>query len=350
MLLQRHVTSLGSKWSVAQKNELLDRRRKLEARITTYEQRISVIIKSDDDTQWSVADGKIPDLDPQAGEASDDLSELLPDGWFTPEREQITLPSALAPGEIDRLSLKPIALIEAELRKGQVTDALEGLRLALGEKSLCFRTEVRNANSQRTTHRAWDNVHKLDAQARKCRSSYRQARRALQCLNIDPGYQATLHDITDHDLKVTGDITDERRFGQRTDTLPWFWRVGDGTDSSGPRMQECVYFCLPSCARMKELTDPPNPPLVYRVSWLRAKARFSRWSEELRLVELEMQWTVNWFRKKKEGWRKRLRDLEDEERPPGLDCYCHKQVVLWDSLANQAETRFSTLLGRPLFW
>jgi hypothetical protein len=120
MLLQRHVTLLGSKWSVAQMNELLDRQRKLEARITAYEQQISVIIKSDDDTQWSVAVGKIPDLDPQAGEALDDLSELLPDGWFTPEREHITVPSAPAPGEIDHLSLKPIALIEAELRKGQV--------------------------------------------------------------------------------------------------------------------------------------------------------------------------------------------------------------------------------------
>jgi len=64
--------------------------------------------------------------------------ELLPDGWFTPEMEQITLPSALAPGEINRLSLQPIALIEAKLRKGQVTDSLEGLQLALGEKSLCF--------------------------------------------------------------------------------------------------------------------------------------------------------------------------------------------------------------------
>ena len=62
------------------------------------------------------------------------------------------LPSALAPGKIDRLSLNPIAMIEAELRKGQVTDALEGLRLALGEKSLRFQTEVRNANSQRTTN------------------------------------------------------------------------------------------------------------------------------------------------------------------------------------------------------
>jgi hypothetical protein len=201
---------------------------------------MSVIIKLDDDTQWSTQDGKIPDMDPQPAEASDDLLELYPDGWFTPERERITLPSALAPGEIDRLSLKPFAMIEAELRKGQLADALEGLRLALGEKSLCFRTEVRNANSQRTTHQAWDNVHKLDVQARKCRSTYRQAQGAFQRLSIDPEYLATLHDITDDDFKVSGDLTDKRRFGQRSDTLPWFWRIGDAVDASGPRMEECM--------------------------------------------------------------------------------------------------------------
>ena len=234
------MTSLGSTYSVAQKNDLLDRRRKLEARITTYEHRISVIIKLDDDTQWSTQDGKVPDLDPQPENTSDDFVELYPDGWFTPEKERITLPSALAPGEIECLSLQSFAMIESELRKGQVTDALEGLCLALGEKSLCFRTEVRNAHSQRTTHRAWDNVHKLDAEARKCQSTYRQARNALQHLSIDPEYLATLRDITDDDLKVAGDLTDERRFGQRSDTLPWFWRIGEAVDSSGPRMQECM--------------------------------------------------------------------------------------------------------------
>jgi hypothetical protein len=48
-------------------------------------------------------------------------------------------------------------------------------------------------------------------------------------------------------------------------------------------------------------------------------------------------------------WCQRLRDVEGEERPPGLDCYCHKQMVLWSSLADEAQTKFSTKLGRPLF-
>jgi hypothetical protein len=79
----------------------------------------------------------IADIDPQVAELSDDLPELDSDEWLIPEKERITLPSALAAGEIERLSLELIAMIEAELRKGQVTDTLEGLCLALGEKSLC---------------------------------------------------------------------------------------------------------------------------------------------------------------------------------------------------------------------
>ena len=93
---------------------------------------------------------------------------------------------------------------------------------------------------------------------------------------------------------------------------------------------------------------PTNSPLVYQVSWLRAKARYFRWSEEFRLVEYEMQWTVKWFRWMEMQWRQRLRDVEDEERPPGLDCYCHKQMVLWSTLADQAQTKFSAHLGRPV--
>ena len=77
--------------------------------------------------------------------------ELYPDGWFTPKMDQVTLLSALAPGEIEHLSLKQIAMIEFKLCKGQGTDALDGLYLALGEKLLCFHTEVHNAKSQWTT-------------------------------------------------------------------------------------------------------------------------------------------------------------------------------------------------------
>jgi hypothetical protein len=83
-------------------------------------------------------------------------------------------------------------------------------------------------------------VHKFDADTRKCWSAYRHARSALQHLEADPEYLQTLLPITDEDLKVAGDLTNERRFGQRSDTLPWFWRIGDAVEMNGPRMEECM--------------------------------------------------------------------------------------------------------------
>jgi hypothetical protein len=126
---------------------------------------MAVIIKPDDDTKWLAEDSQNTESDPNV---SNDPSELHPNGWFAPEHDHITLPSALAPGEIEQLLLKSIAGIEAKLHKGQVIDALDRLCLTLGKKSLCFQTEVHNADSQQITHQAWDNVHKLDAEAWKC--------------------------------------------------------------------------------------------------------------------------------------------------------------------------------------
>ena len=100
-----------------------------------YDHRISVIIKLDDSTNWSANNSSAVDMVPDASEG---LSDTYLEGWFMPEWEQIMLPSSLAAGEIEHLSLRPFALIETKLQKGQIMDALEGLHLALGKKLLCF--------------------------------------------------------------------------------------------------------------------------------------------------------------------------------------------------------------------
>ena len=223
MLLKAYIKSLGKTYLVAEKNQVLDRRRRLETRIDSYEHRMSLMMRLDVDTQWAKEHRRLLDKGATPVETSGDPPELYPDGWFTPERDQITLLSALALGEIEWLSLRQIATIEFELWKGQVTDALDGLRLALGEKSLCFHTEVWNTNTQQTMSHMWDNIHKLDTKAQKHRSIYRHTWSALQQLDIDSDYLETLLNITDDDMKVAGDITDKNWFGQQADTIPWFW-------------------------------------------------------------------------------------------------------------------------------
>lgn len=78
---------MGRNCSTAQKTDLLDHRRKLEARISSYEQRILYIMKLDDDVRWPSQSGKRPQLDPQPEETFDESLVDYPEDWFTLERE-----------------------------------------------------------------------------------------------------------------------------------------------------------------------------------------------------------------------------------------------------------------------
>ena len=40
--------------------------------------------------------------------------------------------------------------------------------------------------------------------------------------------------------------------------------------------------------------------------------------------------------------------VKNDDRAPGLECYCYKQIGLWSSLSTLADDRFTDILGhRP---
>jgi hypothetical protein len=216
-------------------------------RIISFERKGNAFLNLDDDVHWITGvDRESPEE--EEGYYSDDSdADAVPEDM--PETKALALPSSLAPSEIERLGLDNLAGQEAALRRGQINDALEGLRMALGEKSLLFRTEVRNSKSQKTSLRSWRNVNKQDLVARQHKRAYDRARNALMRLNIDGEYLSTLHAITPEDMKMSGDVTEENRMGQRSSTLAWFWRLeGDSAIDEvdiNPRMKECEYEYLP---------------------------------------------------------------------------------------------------------
>jgi hypothetical protein len=76
---------------------------------------------------------------------------------------------------------------------------------------------------------------------------------------------------------------------------------------------------------------------VYRVNFLRAKARFDRWDEELNLVQHEMQWCVLYFEHQMQVWGKRAQVATRE----GPRAYAHKQVAMWHNFAMDGKNRFN---------
>lgn len=79
-----------------------------------------------------------------------------------------------------------------------------------------------------------------------------------------------------------------------------------------------------------------NFVIVYRVNWLRAKARRERWEEEVELVGGEMSWTVNCFKYHERMWKQ----MAEEARGPGQAAYAWKQNSKWKEWARSAEDTF----------
>lgn len=82
--------------------------------------------------------------------------------------------------------------------------------------------------------------------------------------------------------------------------------------------------------------------IVYKVNWLRAKARFDRWNEEATIVKNEMKWTVLWFRHHERVWTLRAKESQRTEKE-GYACYAWKQADMWNLLASKAEKEFDGL-------
>ena len=174
-----------------------------------------------------------------AADAEDTIEEEEPE--VTPEKIALYLPSNMTSEQREECNLQKLGQMEYELREGQANDALEMLKECLAEKSMRFRVEVRSAKSQKKSTRAWDSIHRADKQIKQAVAIYRRARQAIGEL----GGAASLErfqEINKSDLKMSGDIIEENRVGQRSSILPWFWRLDRKVkEHCGSYEKECKY-------------------------------------------------------------------------------------------------------------
>jgi hypothetical protein len=235
-------------WTTFEKTSIEDRRRKLEGRVKDFNEKAKEFIGNDSDedveiqpqyTGWEEGD---KEDDENENESSESDWRDEEDNQEEPETSPIWMPSSFKQEDVKRFGLATMASQELELRKGQANDCLQSLRLALGHKAVIYRTKVRKSNFTNQKTRAWDDIKASEAKVNKHVRAYRRARAALKHLGAD---NATLSDyqmLQKTDLRLSADITEENRMGQRSDTLPWFWRMkGQNEDQHNAWMQECEF-------------------------------------------------------------------------------------------------------------
>ncbi|KAG1801938.1 uncharacterized protein BJ212DRAFT_1253291, partial [Suillus subaureus] len=78
---------------------------------------------------------------------------------------------------------------------------------------------------------------------------------------------------------------------------------------------------------------------VYQVHWLWAKALWDQWKEEMTLVQLEMDWTCNFFLWKATQWGNRMWESLVKHFL-GHSCYLGRQSQMYSLLAQDAQAAF----------
>ncbi|KAG1787048.1 uncharacterized protein HD556DRAFT_1312999 [Suillus plorans] len=138
----------------------------------------------------------------------------------------------------------------------------------------------------------------------------------MEGLGMDKATLGSLYQpISPTELSIDKEVTEENRFGQGSDRLAWFWRGNNASQGQ----------------------DDAWIDEFYRVNWLKAKARWNRWQEELRLVRHEMGWTINWFKYHQNEWERR----GGQATRPGHQAYAYQQVLMWGRFVEEAEKNFN---------
>jgi hypothetical protein len=106
-------------------------------------------------------------------------------------------------------------------------------------KSLLLLTDVNRSTSTKQSTRAWSSVRNAQSQILFHAGSYQRAWQALQSIGTEEDLRF-YQKLNQKDLVVVKDISKAKRYGQGSDNLAWFWRIGPSKDAlTGGWMEEC---------------------------------------------------------------------------------------------------------------
>ena len=150
----------------------------------------------------------------------DDLNESFP------EDLTLSMPSYVGASYLKEAGLRDLVKEEVQLCIRQANDSLEKLRTHLGHKSILYRMNFQSSTSVRTDTRSKQGIQRVALKIIRDVRRYHRARESLSHLEASQDILQKYQPIKPNELGVSKDIIEENRFGQSSDILPWFWRIG----------------------------------------------------------------------------------------------------------------------------
>ncbi|KAG1723308.1 uncharacterized protein EDB91DRAFT_1087854 [Suillus paluster] len=223
----------------------------------------------------------------------DEFTETLNTYRNTPELTVIPLPSNVGLDRLQHCLAEDLIPLEMSLHEGQANDALHNLRIHLCNKAVLFRTTIRQAKSQALKTRAWSQ----DKEAND--ETWSGAAPASEIPNLC------------------------------------------SKNSSRSALQSVI--------QMPEVSGTsPLPGSCLSTSIYRGQALRDQWIEELTVVELEMDWTCNFFSCKAAQLDAHMRESSDSQLQ-GHASYVARQSRMYSLLAQDVQAAFQDLTMMPIY-
>ncbi|KAI0944571.1 hypothetical protein AcW1_002246 [Taiwanofungus camphoratus] len=220
---------MGQNLTTQQKIQLVEKRRKLQMRINSFESQRSRYMASLMDDNGEEWEDEVLPLDQDLGEEwdvteMDNPFEVPSSQGVNPEVEakysSLSLSSTTRVNRCHRAGLQVLLQQEMDLREGQANDALHQIWIAIRQKSFLFRTKVRHAKSQQRKTRAWQDVNTIDKTLQHHARVYSKAWKALVLLEAPADLLAKYQVLHREHLKVSTAVADPNKRGERETSLP----------------------------------------------------------------------------------------------------------------------------------
>ncbi|KAJ7444055.1 hypothetical protein B0H11DRAFT_1931229 [Mycena galericulata] len=250
------------------------------------------------------------------------------------EEIRLYLPSQLPEAERLNGCQRGVPEMEARLREAQCTDALVQIRARLYAKGhlITFRNE--NLTGQVQTTRSQTLIAHVGARVAATQRKYNDAREALLTLR-GSDYAPHLKKINNSDLTLDGE--ERENDAQARDKLA---RIAVGSHGHPARNAPAKNKVLSWIWTARGALDDNEKELheSLRVEWSRAKARKTRWEEEVMLLREEMRRVVRYLEWQSAWWESQAAVPESRndislETQHGMAAYARKQARVYGDLA-----------------
>ncbi|KAG6809103.1 hypothetical protein H0H92_001589 [Tricholoma furcatifolium] len=246
-----------------------------------------------------------------------------------PEELPLHLPSSLSPKL--RETIPSLAKKEERLRLAQADDSLAEIRRH--RRILTGLYQFKKFNVSGTGNRPNTRMYglfksfntRIDRFAAKYRSSYQ----ALSCLDPSGPWKIRFQKLEPGDIRGPGK---------------------EDSDVSNGRFEPSWIWLVPRLPTETVLDTEQQLEDSMRIDWAKAKARLSRWEEEVELVQEEMRRVIQYLAWRAAWWRSRGEGSEavtnDKSFRSGLEGYAERQANLLDQLAVSSAACWLPMLQR----